>query len=186
MSGAKKAMDQLLAESLKELAGRKPIEKITIKEITDCAGVIRPTFYNHFQDKFELMEWIIREDLLEPIRPLIMADMIQEAMTLLFTNMQMEKTFYARAVRMEGPVTFHQVSCKSVEAFLLEIIREKAASKVYHLKWITEEVIAAYYAQSMCFAAERWVFQGMQVPPKEVAEAYCFMLTHSMADLIND
>ena len=49
------AIDTLLAESLKELTIKQPIEKITIKEITDKAGVIRPTFYNHFQDKYELL-----------------------------------------------------------------------------------------------------------------------------------
>ena len=65
------AIDTLLAESLKELTIKQPIEKITIKEITDKAGVIRPTFYNHFQDKFELIEWIIRTELLEPVEPLI-------------------------------------------------------------------------------------------------------------------
>ena len=54
-------IDQLLADSLKQLASKKLLEKITIKEITDKAGVIRPTFYNHFQDKFELLEWIIRD-----------------------------------------------------------------------------------------------------------------------------
>ena len=53
-------VDRLLAESFKELAAGAPIDKITIKEITDKAGVIRPTFYNHFQDKYELLEWIIR------------------------------------------------------------------------------------------------------------------------------
>ena len=51
--------DQILADSLKALVLKKPVEKITIKEITDKAGVIRPTFYNHFQDKYELLEWII-------------------------------------------------------------------------------------------------------------------------------
>lgn len=49
----KSAIDTLLAESFKELALKHPIEKITIKEITDKAGVIRPTFYNHFQDKYD-------------------------------------------------------------------------------------------------------------------------------------
>ena len=39
----KSAIDTLLAESFKELALKQPIEKITIKEITDKAGVIRPT-----------------------------------------------------------------------------------------------------------------------------------------------
>ena len=65
----KSAIDTLLAESFKELALKHPIEKITIKEITDKAGVIRPTFYNHFQDKYDLLEWIIDKELLEPVEP---------------------------------------------------------------------------------------------------------------------
>ena len=72
----KSAIDTLLAESFKELALRQPIEKITIKEITDKAGVIRPTFYNHFQDKYDLLEWIIDKELLEPVEPLIQNGMI--------------------------------------------------------------------------------------------------------------
>lgn len=63
----KNAVDTLLAESFKELTLKQPIEKITIKEITDKAGVIRPTFYNHFQDKYELLEWIIMTQIIEPI-----------------------------------------------------------------------------------------------------------------------
>ena len=70
-SQGKREIDQLLADSFRELACQGPIEKITIKEITDRAGVIRPTFYNHFQDKYELLEWIINQDLIEPMKPFI-------------------------------------------------------------------------------------------------------------------
>lgn len=80
------AIDLVLAESLIELSAKKPIDKITIKEITDKAGVIRPTFYNHFQDKYELIEWIIKSELLEPIKPLLNAGMIFEAIVLMLNN----------------------------------------------------------------------------------------------------
>ncbi len=89
MAGQKERIDILLAESFKELALRQPIEKITIKAITDRAGVIRPTFYNHFQDKYELLEWIIRVQILEPTRPLIHAGMIDEALMLVFTSVKL-------------------------------------------------------------------------------------------------
>ena len=92
----------MLAESFKELVLRQPIEKITIKEITEKAGVIRPTFYNHFQDKYELLEWIILTDLLEPIRPLIENKMVSEALLLLFMNIEKEREFYKQTVRLEG------------------------------------------------------------------------------------
>ena len=98
----KSAIDTLLAESFKELALKQPIEKITIKEITDKAGVIRPTFYNHFQDKYDLLEWIIDKELLEPVEPLIQNGMINEALVLLFSGIEREKEFYTKASRLEG------------------------------------------------------------------------------------
>ena len=52
MAEEKKDVEQALADSLKELVQKMPFEKITIKKITDGAGVIRVTFYNHFQDKY--------------------------------------------------------------------------------------------------------------------------------------
>ena len=54
MTEEKKDVELALAESLKSLVARTPFEKITIKQITDGAGVIRVTFYNHFQDKYDL------------------------------------------------------------------------------------------------------------------------------------
>ena len=43
----KKMTKALIGESLKVLMRNHPFEKITIKMITDEAGVIRPTFYNY-------------------------------------------------------------------------------------------------------------------------------------------
>ena len=106
---AKSAVDTLLAEALKELAEKHPIEKITIKEITDRAGVIRPTFYNHFQDKYELLEWIIMEDLLKPMIPLIKNRMLDQAWIFLFTSIEREKTFYSKFSRLEGQNSFEVI-----------------------------------------------------------------------------
>ena len=51
----------LLAESLKDLAKSKSVDKITIKELTQNCGLTPPTFYNHFRDKYELMAWIYNQ-----------------------------------------------------------------------------------------------------------------------------
>ncbi len=175
-----------LAESFRKLARKRPAEKITIKEITDGAGVIRPTFYNHFQDKFEVIEWLIRMDLLEPIRPLIRNGMTTEAMVLLFSNLEREKEFYMRVVKLEGPVTFHDIAQKCVRNFLLEIYTAEIEGKQSRHKWLTPEVIAAYYAQSMCFAAEEWIHLGMIFSPQEMAEAYNYIISRSMTDVIKE
>lgn len=53
---------QLLQQALKELAAEKGFQSITVQDITQRAGINRSTFYAHFQDKYELLEYAIRED----------------------------------------------------------------------------------------------------------------------------
>ena len=56
------ATRQLLANSLKKLLQKKPLEKITIKELVEDCGVNRQTFYYNFQDIYDLLAWIFKED----------------------------------------------------------------------------------------------------------------------------
>ena len=46
-----------LAEAMKECMKKAPVEKITVKEITEECGVTRQTFYRNFQDKYDLINW---------------------------------------------------------------------------------------------------------------------------------
>ena len=49
-----------LAETLKKLLSKNKLNKITIKEITEDCGVNRQTFYYHFKDIYDLLEWIYK------------------------------------------------------------------------------------------------------------------------------
>ena len=51
-----------LAASLKKLLAEKPIDKITVKDIVEDCGVNRHTFYYHFQDIYELIEWFMYDE----------------------------------------------------------------------------------------------------------------------------
>lgn len=181
----KSAIDTLLAESFKELAAKQPIEKITIKEITDKAGVIRPTFYNHFQDKYELLEWIIDTQLLEPIEPLIKNGMINEGLVLLFSNIEREKEFYTRASRLEGQNSFESIARSCVEKVLLKVIEHSKAAKPQKYVWLTPERIAQYYAQSMCYVVITWIQSGMTISGRELAEIYDYIIKRSMEDILS-
>lgn len=51
-----------LMKSFLELIEEKPLNRISVKDITDRCGVNRNTFYYHFQDIPELIETIVCED----------------------------------------------------------------------------------------------------------------------------
>ena len=41
---------------------QKPLSKITISDITEDCGINRMTFYYHFKDIYDLVEWSCQED----------------------------------------------------------------------------------------------------------------------------
>ena len=50
-------MKYRLAEAVKVCMKTTSVEKITVKEIVDACGTTRQTFYRHFQDKYDLVNW---------------------------------------------------------------------------------------------------------------------------------
>ncbi len=56
---------QALAESLRKLLQNKPLNQITIKDITSDCGVNRQTFYYHFQDVYDLLFWTMEKGIRE-------------------------------------------------------------------------------------------------------------------------
>ena len=57
-----------LADALKQCMAQKPLEKISIREITDRCGLRRETFYYHFSDIYDLLKWMFEEEALVLLR----------------------------------------------------------------------------------------------------------------------
>jgi probable dihydroxyacetone kinase regulator len=182
----KRGTKDKLAASFKELLRRMPMEKITIKDITDLAGVIRPTFYNHFHDKYDMLEYIVWKDLMVPIKPLLINDMIIEGLTLLFSSIKNEKEFYKHAVKIEGQNSFEKIARDQVTELLRQVITEKHSSIHSKYKWLSTDVIATYYGQAMVYVAIEWIRTDFMIQPKELSEIYEYISTHSMMELIDE
>ena len=186
MSDRKIPVKILLAKSFKELVCQRPIEKITIKQITDRAGVIRPTFYNHFDDKYNLLEWILVQDILVPVQPLVANGMINEAMRLIFYNVEKEKEFYMHVSKMEGQNSFREMVEKGIQTLLCGMLEEQMRGKTPRNAWLTPEHLSAYYSQTMTSIIMSWIESGMEISPDELTEVYEFVITRSLADVMED
>ena len=180
-------IDVLLAESFKKLARTRPIEKITIREITDEAGVIRPTFYNHFQDKYELLEWIIKRELIDPIEPLLDNGMLKEALILPLTTMEKDKAFYTRAVNLEGQNSFSETLKKAIAEMALSRLNRKKIDELLPYKdWLTAERVADYFSAALCYAIIEWVKDDMRVPMNELVDIFIYVASHSLTEIISN
>jgi AcrR family transcriptional regulator len=52
---------QLLEQAFSEVISEKGLQGISVQDITDRAGVNRATFYAHFEDKYALLDYTIRQ-----------------------------------------------------------------------------------------------------------------------------
>ena len=93
----------LLGQKFKELVVKKSFDKITIKMITDEAGVIRPTFYNYFRDKYEVMEWLLWEDVFSSATELVKMNMARSALEMIFKKIAADKEYYLSLIHISEP-----------------------------------------------------------------------------------
>lgn len=49
---------EVIVESFRELLKNASFDHITIQDICDNCCISRMTFYRHFRDKYELMNWV--------------------------------------------------------------------------------------------------------------------------------
>ena len=176
-------LKECIADAIIMLIKEKPIEKITIKEITDKAGVIRPTFYNHFQDKYELLEWIVQDELIRPLQELILDGMFKEGVIRALKNMQKEKGFYTSAAKLEGQNSFPEILKSEISKLLMDQVCVESVNAEIPYNWLTPKRVADSYAEFMDFIIVDWVKDGMAIPAEELVDTVLFLLSHSTIDL---
>jgi probable dihydroxyacetone kinase regulator len=179
----KREVKVLLAESFKELVMQKPVEKITIKEITDRAGVIRVTFYNHFQDKYELLEWICREEIVSPTKILFQNNMRREAVTFIFTAILKNKEFYSHVAHTQGQNSFSSTVRQLVSETIEEHFLANKSGKHEKYSLLTAKWIADYYAMSLTYILMSWIDRDMDIPPEDMVNIYEYVAQHSLISL---
>lgn len=54
-----KATKDLYKNTLLSLAKARPLSRITLKDILDCSQTAKQTFYNHFADKYTLINYVL-------------------------------------------------------------------------------------------------------------------------------
>lgn len=184
MNQKSQTTEEALVAGMKHLITVMPFEKITVKEIADAANVKRPTFYNHFKDKYDIIEYILKQDLIEPARTLVTCDMLEEAIRLILVTMKMDKTFYMRIARIGDDYIFHHIALQLLKELLLDVMRERMVDEDNGNPMLTMDNIAEYYAYGLTFGISKWVQKGMKMEVDEVLEALKVLLSESLTDLI--
>ena len=88
-----------LEESLKRLLLKKPLDRITITDITTDCGISRMAFYYHFKDIYDLVEWSCVEDGKKALQGKKTSESWTEGLTQIFEAVLENKPFIMNVYR---------------------------------------------------------------------------------------
>ena len=172
-----KKTQNAIKQAFLELLQQKPINKITISEITDKVDIGRGTFYIHYTDIFDLQNKIIAETIsdLENIFDLNYPD-------------SREEDFHEIAIRLINYISKHKMIFKILYkngdenklAFLIKKIFTKKIMKQEQLevKNIQDQIEVRFFIAGLTGVISDWVFDNIEVKDQELIE----ILTQLMHD----
>lgn len=76
-------MKENIADAFLALLAKKSIDKITVKDLVESCSISRQSFYYHFQDIIEVVEWVIERTYQEIAQSCLQADTLKEEIHIL-------------------------------------------------------------------------------------------------------
>ena len=155
-----------LAEALKQLLTRKPINKITINDITDQCGISHMTFYYHFKDIYDLAEWTLEEATQQIIGENRYADNWQQGFLDLLKEVKDNQKLYMNVYRSMDREAIERYLLKKVEPLLMPVVEKEAAGMGISPEG--KRVVAIFYTYAFIGVVLDWISKGMPLTPQQV------------------
>ena len=159
-----------MADALKELMKTNSFDKITISDIANYSKIHRQTFYYHFQDRYELLDWLLYQELLVPLLTDLNFQNLYDKLNQLFTTMRTDKKFYQNALRINTEELSRYVSRVATEQFT-DVVKELGAkSGVESVDHESDIVIAEFFGHGISGVVMSWANRGMKENPEVMTQ----------------
>lgn len=159
-----------LALSIKKLMETIPLSKISIREIVNNCGVNRQTFYYHFKDKFDLVNWIYYTEAIENIADCKNYAHWTDGMYKTLVYFMDNKSFYINALNTPGQNAFDGYLFKKTYDLIMGVVNDISASidvlSEIKISDIDKNFIADFYTHAFVGITVQWIKNRMTESPK--------------------
>ncbi len=156
-----------LAASLKKLVGRMPLDKVTVTDIAEDCGVNRQTFYYHFHDICDLVEWIYTKEASRLLEGKTTGETWQQGMQQIFNYLGENRTFVTATYRSAWLGELSRYLDREVKRLLSGVWMEKAGQALVNPA--DRDFILCFYTHALTGLVLEWVEDGMPDPKAALA-----------------
>lgn len=162
--------EKALAASLKKLLEKKTLDKITVKDITDDCGVNRQTFYYHFHDVYDLVEWIFVQQAQKYMYDEIDTKNWREVISDIMEGLLDDKAFIMNAYYSLNRRQLEQFMQKLARPAILDLVVKAADGR--NIRQEDIDFVADIFTFGLVGILTEWVAGGMDPIIKEKMDKF--------------
>ncbi len=155
-----------LEDSLKKLLLKKPLNKITINDITEECGVNRMTFYYHFKDIYDLVEWACVEDASKALQNDKTYDTWEQGFIRIFNAVKENKPFIMNVYRCVSREQVERYLTPLVDNLLMGVVEEQSAGLI--IREEDKKFVAKLYSYIFIGIMLEWISADMRGEPEVI------------------
>jgi probable dihydroxyacetone kinase regulator len=173
-----------LSNSLKKLLKSKPLVKITVSDLTEDCGVNRQTFYYHFADLADLVEWTCLEDADEALEDKKTYTTWQEGFLRIFALMKKDEPFINNIYHSVQLDILEEYLYKLVYPLLKNVVDEEA--KGMEVREEDKAFIADFYKFAFVGLVLEWIKKGMKDDPERIIARLSVLIQGTIPQALNN
>ncbi len=172
-----------LEESLKKMLLKKPVNKITISDITEDCGINRMTFYYHFKDIYDLVEWSCVEDAARALDGKKTYDTWQQGFQQIFQAVLDNKPFVQNVYQSVNREQVETYLYSLTHNLLIGVIEEKTVGM--QVRDEDKEFIADFFKFAFVGLMLDWIRNGMKKDPQQIIDRLSVLIEGDITRALN-
>lgn len=172
-----------LENSLKNLLLKKPLTKITINDIAEDCGINRMTFYYHFKDIYDLVEWSCFEDARRALEEKKTHDTWQEGFLNIFDEVLKNKPFIMNVYNCVDREHVENYLKPLTDNLIMGVINEQLKNMIVRDE--DKKMIARVYSYVFIGIMLDWIKDDMQADPKVIVDRLSLLIKDSVYEALS-
>ena len=168
-----------LVQSLKNLLLEKPLSKITVTDITEDCGISRMTFYYHFKDIYDLVEWACMEDAAKALANKKTYDTWQQGFIQIFHAVRENKVFVMNVYRCVSREQVEKYLVPLTDQLIMGVIAERSAGMTVREE--DKQFIAQVHSYSFVGLMLDWIKDDMRAEPELLVNKLALVIQGSIS-----
>ncbi len=103
----------------------KNIDKVTVKDVVEQCGITRQTFYYHFQDLLDVIEWGLRRGAENALQSGLSAGSVEEALHTFLSLAEQNRVFGKKILNSQKKNQICDMMLQSVHKWLFIMFKER-------------------------------------------------------------